>query len=507
MGRVTWRRRLAAVGLAIALAAAGASAGCGTADPAPQGPRRDWALPNADAANTRNVPSPIDRSTVGDLDVAWTAPIDGLASTPAVVDDVVYVQDLKSNVFALDLADGERRWERRYDERTIGPNGLTVADGRVYGVTTTSAFALDARTGRELWRRTDLVVNDHEGIDMAPGFHDGTVFVSTVPSRPDVQYGSGVRPFLWALDAVTGRTCWRWAQVPADLWGDPATNSGGGLWHPPAFDGEGHVFGAIGNPAPLPGVRGEPWGASRPGPNRWTNSIVKLDERTGRLLWGRQVLPHDVFDWDLQGPVILTRVRDRDVALVAGKMGFVFAFDADTGTPLWKRSVGRHNGLDDFNLKAMRGEADPPLPLTVFPGLLGGVLTQMAIDGTSVYVPVNNLRTVVQSEERILVEHSSGGSGQVVALDLATGRVRWDRRLPGAEYGGATVTNDLVFTTTYEGTLWALDARTGEIAWKDQLPAGSNAPVAIVGNTVIAAAGLVLEKGQETQLVAYRLGG
>jgi alcohol dehydrogenase (cytochrome c) len=329
MRRLGCRWRLAAVGVTIALAVA-STVGCGSTDPRPAGPSRDWAVPNADLANTRNVPSLVDRSTVGDLKVAWTMPVNSFASTPVVVDGVVYAQDLASNVYAIDLASGGLRWERRYDVTAIGPNGLNVADGRVYGVTTTFVFALEQRTGRELWRRT-LVRHDHEGIDMAPGEHDGVVFVSTVPARPEVQYGPGARPVLWALDGATGRPRWHWAQLPRDLWGAPDVNTGGGMWHPPAFDGRGHLYVSVANPAPFPGTDRQPWGASRPGPNKWTNSILKLDERSGRIVWGRQVLPHDLYDWDLQGPVILTRVRGRDVALVAGKMGYVFEFDAGSG--------------------------------------------------------------------------------------------------------------------------------------------------------------------------------
>ena len=107
---------------------------------------------------------------------------------------------------------------------------------------------------------------------------------------------------LWALDAATGRARWTWEEVPASLWGHPFVNGGGGLWHPPAFDDDGGLYVAIANPVPWPGTEERPWGRSRPGPNRWNNSIVKLDARTGRFLWGRQVLPHDLYDWDLAVP-------------------------------------------------------------------------------------------------------------------------------------------------------------------------------------------------------------
>ncbi len=492
MGRGARRRWLAMV------VAVAALSGCGGGHAVV----RSWTSPNGDPANTRHVPGPIDAGSVARLRVAWTLPIGLYATTPIVRDGVLYTQDLLSNVYAIDVASGKLRWRHRYDVAVIGPNGVNLGGGRVYGATLTEAFALDARSGRELWRRS-IVRNLHEGIDMAPGYDDGTVYVSTVPARPDVQYGGNGRATLWALDARTGAKRWTWAQVPPALWGDRHVNSGGGLWYPPAFDGHGHLYASTANPGPFPGTLRRPWGGSRPGPNRWTNSIVKLDARTGKLLWGRQVLPHDIFDWDLQGPVVLQRAGGRELALVTGKLGWVYAFDAVTGALRWKRSVGRHDGHDHDNLKAMRGE---PLParMRLLPGISGGVITPMAVAGGTAYVPVTNQAAVVR--DQLVIPTSEQASGEMVALDVASGRVKWDRALPDAVYGGATVTNDLVFTTTFDGTLWALDAASGRTRWKARLPAGSNAPVAVAGDTVLAAGSVALKRSQKTKIVAYRLG-
>ena len=337
---------------------------------------------------------PIDASSVERLGVAWTMPLSaGYAATPVVSGDVLYTQDLSSNVFAIDLDSGRSIWTKTYDEPDKGPNGVNVVGDRVFGATYTSAFALDARTGRELWRgRIGLHTGD--AVDMAPGYADGTVYVSTAVQGP------GAVGTLWALDADTGRTRWKWVQVPEDLWGHPEVNAGGGLWHPPAFDDEGSLYISIANPLPFPGTERHPWGSSRPGPNRWNNSLVKLDAKTGRFLWGRQVLPHDIYDWDLQCPPILANVGGRKIVLTAGKMGFVYAFERDSGRLLWKRSVGRHNGHDDDNLHAMRGDYEKlELPARMYPGNWGGVETQMASDGRTVYVPVVNLWMLWQAQE------------------------------------------------------------------------------------------------------------
>ena len=503
--RGTWPRRLM-----IAAVASVALAGCGGGrhhvqlHPNPAA-GVGWRAPNGDRANTRWVGGPIHSSSVARLHRAWSVPVGDYASTPVIVGGVVYTQDLNSNVYAIDLRRGTVLWRKLYRERDIGPNGINVAGGRIYGATPRNAFALSARTGKQLWSRR-LVRNGHEGIDMAPGYDRGTVYVSTVPVNLQLLYGGGARGILWALDARTGRPRWRWAQVPAGLWGHPRINSGGGLWHPPAFDDAGGLYISIGNPGPYPGAPGFPWGASRPGSDRWTNSIVKLDAASGRFAWGRQVLPHDVYDWDLEGPVVLTRAGGRPIAVTAGKMGVVLAFDRDAGTLLWKTPVGRHNGHDHDNLRALRGHLHPSgNPSKILPGGLGGVETQMATDGDAVYVPVNNLYAMYQGETTAGGQDLMAGTGEVVALDVATGQVKWDRKLPHSVYGAATVANDVVFTTTFDGTVWALRSDTGETLWTAKLRAPTNAPVAVAGDTIVTASTVLLSSEQKTEIVAYRL--
>jgi outer membrane protein assembly factor BamB len=462
-----------------------------------------WPKPNADFSNTRHVSSRIDAANVGRLRLAWHVPLRGsYAATPIVVDGVAYTADLMSNVYAIDVRSGRLRWRRDHGIADTGPNGVNVAAGRVFGVLPDAAYALDAQTGRELWRtplrrKGELVV-------MTPGYKDGIVYVSTNP------LGGGDIGTLWALDARTGLRLWGWKEASDALWGDPAVNGGGGLWHPPAFDDAGGLYVSIADPTPWPGTERRPWGRSRPGPNRWSNSVVKLDARTGRFVWGRQLLAHDFYDWDLQCPVMLVDVRGRLVALTAGKMGFVYALDARSGTLLWKRSVGIHNGHDRDSVRAMRGDyANVRYGRRIYPGDQGGVETQMATDGRTVYVPVNNLWAAFHSQTLPEIQDLDVGTGEIVALDVATGRVRWIRRLPHGMYGGATVTNGLVFTTTWDGTAWALDGRSGRVVWNAPLPAGSIAPVAVVGDTVLSAGGIRTGVGradrQRLAIVAFRL--
>ena len=113
------------------------------------------------------------------------------------------------------------------------------------------------------------------------------------------------------------------------------------------------------------------------------------------MIWARQVLPHDVYDWDLQLPPILTEDGDRNLALVSGKLGYVVAIDTDNGSIVWKKAVGKHNGHDHDNEPALAGQLDqmPKLPITLLPGIIGGVETQMAVADGVVYAPIVNVPT------------------------------------------------------------------------------------------------------------------
>ncbi len=467
--------------------------------------------PGVDTSNTRQVKgSSIDSSNVNQLEVAWSLPLTAqssfgsYSSAPVIVNGVVYSQDLESNVQAIGLESGEVQWEKKYEEADEGPNGIVVAGGMVLGATPNAAFGLDQKTGKEQWS-TELVTNPGEAIDMAPSYHGGLVYVSTAPLTATEAYPGGGVGTLWALDAKTGKKVWHFNTVPNSLWGDTEVNSGGGLWQPPSFDEKGFMYFGTGNPAPYPGSETKPWGSSRPGPNLYTDSMVKLDAKTGKMQWFYQQTPHDVYDWDFQDPPILLEAGGRELAIGAGKSGIVVALDRATGKPVWKRPVGTHNGHDEDNLLALRGETSKIKGGEVFPGALGGVIAPMASDGSTVFVPVvNHSLTVASSSE---LSESGGLTGELVAVDAASGAIKWKRKLPSAAFGAPTVVNDLVFATSFEGNLYAFDAKSGNEVWVSTLPASINTSVAVSGDTLIAPAGLASAEGQTAEMVAYRLGG
>lgn len=469
------------------------------------------AYPNVDISNTRRVGGPIEVATVADLEVAWTLELTAessfgsYAASPVVTGGVVYSQDLVSNVQALELESGEVLWERAYDSPTLGPNGVVVGDGRVFGTTATEAFALDQETGEELWSVT-LTRTGTEGIDIAPGYHGGLVYVSTVPTNASATYEGGGVGILWALDGKTGKKEWSFDTVPKGLWGNPKVNSGGGVWYTPAFDDKGFMYFGVGNPAPFPGTPKYPSGSSRPGPNLYTNSIVKMNAKTGKMKWYYQQTPHDLYDWDFQGPPILVKAGGRDLVVASGKSGIAVGLDRESGKVVWKRPIGIHNGHDDDGLLAMRGEASKIEAGTVYPGVLGGVIAPPSTDGTTAFFPVvNQSQTVVSGSEA-----GGGGApgGELVALDVRTGAVEWKYKFPGTTpFGATTVVNDLVFATSFDGRVYAFDASSGNDVWEASLPAGTNSGVMVSGDTLLAPAGVASAEGQTPQIVAYRLSG
>ena len=474
-----------------------------------------WTLPGANLQNTRDVASPITSANVSTLSKAWSVSLpsqDSYATTPVVVNGVVYAQDVKSNVWAIRLATGQVLWRHDYNSVNGGPDGVTVASGVVYAATNQDAVALNAATGRQLWSRK-LIGNDREGIDMAPGYNNGTVYVSTVPVNPTVgEYLGGAKGILWALNASTGAPEWSWDEVQ-NLWGNPSVNSGGGLWDPPSFDSQGNLYIGIANPGPLGGTAKYPWGTSRPGPDLYTDSVVKLSPQ-GKLLWYYQLTPHDLFDWDLQDSPVLTTVNGQQVVIDGGKAGILVELSAQTGKLIWKLPVGVHNGHDTSSLltENTKPTAHMPFPsrFCLEPGPFGGIESQLATNGSTTFAAVNNLP--VPFDDTGYWEPSGDSfsaaiakaTGEMIAVNQDTGKVIWDDKLPATPYGAAAITNDVVFTTTYNGYLYAFDTATGAVLLKLRLPSGSNAPVTISGGYVIA--GTIISKVRNSSIVAYKLG-
>ncbi len=262
-----------------------------------------WTFANGNLAGTRTADdSPITAANVRRLRVRWSFPLRAkpgssgiFVSTPVADANMIYLQDVDSDVIALNRATGAVRWSHRYHERNDGPNGLAVSTGRVYGETDDTVFALASENGRELWRRR--LTNAREPfVDVAPVVWDGIVFTSTIGRTPR---GHGA---IYALDASTGRIRWRF--------------DAGGMY-PGAIDANGRLY------------------AGRSG-----GKLLVLDAQTGKLLWTEH-----------GAAPILATLGDTEVVFGADDGNRVVAWDGATSKRRWTRQVGTHcPGTDGVQL-------------------------------------------------------------------------------------------------------------------------------------------------------------
>ncbi len=484
---------------------------------------KDWPLPHRDYANSRaTMDSTITSQNVKSLGVGWVhnvpsgaSTFGSISSTPLILGNNVYVTDLGNNFIALDLATGALKWQTVENLASLGPNGPSIGYGKIFGsVSPYEVAALDLSTGKEIWRKNLAEIQGGNsgivGLDQQGTVYDNTYYISTVPGNAGVFYAGGAQGVLFALNQANGDVVWNFSTLQTtDYWGHPEINSGGGCWFPPAVDtNTGNIFWGIANPAPFPGQPKQPpaipqdWpnGLSRTGDNLYTDSMMSFDHATGKMNWYTQVWPHDISDYDLQqAPVLATATINntrQDIVIGAGKMGRVYAFNREKGTLLWETPVGIH-----YN------DTLPAFPtdgtITVSPGFYGGVETPMAYADGMVFVAANNLPADVTNGLTATIHPFSEGTGDLVAIDVNTGHILWDKKLPSALFGGATVVNDLVFTGTFDGMLYAFDTSTGEQVWSYQAPAGVNAWPAVAGDTIVWP---IAGPGGPTSIIGFQLG-
>ncbi len=249
----------------------------------------------------------------------------GASTSPIVVAGTAYVQDEAGTVYAIDVSSGRVKWKTKALGFSIGPYGVSVGWGKLFASTPNGVAAFTLSDGAPLWNRR-ITTTPGQGVDIQTLPYGGKVYVATVPVAIGNFYTGGSVGYLEALDANSGKVAWRFDTVKSrDLWGNPAVNSGGGAWYPPAIDARtGVLYWGVANPAPFVGTTRYPNGSSRPGANLYTDSMVALSARTGGLLWYHQAFPHDLYDRDevhamlvpvgrsVTGPVSSRSVRARE---------------------------------------------------------------------------------------------------------------------------------------------------------------------------------------------------
>jgi glucose dehydrogenase len=267
----------------------------------------------------------------------------------------------------------------------------------------------------------------------------------------------------------------------------PATgrHGGGAVWMPPVIDtATGMLYAATGNPSP------DFVGEVRPGADPYTDGILALDARTGRVAWFASLVGHDVSDYDAASPPVL--FRDARAVGEAGKSGLFTLLDSATGRQL-------HAPARFVTIGAAGS--------VTCPGELGGSnYSPVGYDpGTALaFVSgINYCGNYIRDDPRAVASHQAGtpdlggdvnpaqdtATGTFTAIDTRTGTVRWQRAMPSPMLGGATVAGGLVFAGSVSGILYGFDAATGAIRWQRRFSAGfGSAPVvyAVGGREYIA---------------------
>ena len=211
-----------------------------------------------------------------------------------------------------------------------------------------------------------------------------------------------------------------------------------------------------------------------------------------------QVTPHDVRDYDFEVPPILASVAGQSVVFGGGKAGLVIAWNRSSGRRLWETSVGLHRND--------RG----PLPshrVSVCPGLSAASKRRWPLAGGRLFVRWSSICMRGSSagyEPLDRVNVSRRGRGELVALDAATGHKVWDIHLPQANLGCATAADGVVFTSTYDGTVYGVAEDDGHILWRAVLRAGVNACPALAGSWLLVGAGVPAGKGSTLELTAFK---
>lgn len=449
----------------------------------------------------------IDSKTVKHLAPAWIFQSHGPAgneTTPLVRDGVMYVTGTSNHAAAIDLKSGKELWH--YSKTPKEPldlccgevnRGFAMQGDRLFKVNIEDTLvALDRVSGKKLW---EVELGDYrKGYSgtVAPLVVKNLVVVGTAGAE------FGIRGFVDAYDVATGKRVWRFYTIPlagepgGDTWG-PKTEprAGGSTWITGTYDPELNlIYWGTGNPGP------DMNGDLRPGDNLYTCSLVALDADTGKLKWHFQFTPHDVHDWDAIGDPVLVDFKVngamRKAVVQANRNGHYYALDRTNGKLLFVKPYTEVSWTKEFTTEGrpvlVSGQDPSEEGTRACPGLGGGhnwnataysprtgLHYFSSTDGCHLYYRTDQQFVEGQWYQLSTVDGVKGEPGKksVVAVDSASGEVKWRRELEASPTGGILATaSDLIFYGDAAGYLVALDARTGEPLWHFQTGSAITAP-------------------------------
>jgi len=503
-------------------------------------PQRDdgqWTMPGHDYAATRfSSLAQIDRTNAARLKAVWsfsTGVLGGHEGQPLVVGSTMYVVTPFPNVlYAFDLTrEGyPLRWKYRPDVNPTSQGiaccdainrGAVYADGKiVYNLLDGHTVAVDAATGKELWKTQIADMGQGETTPMAPFIARDRVLVG--PSGGEF----GIYGWVKALDLASGKILWTahnmgpdslmiarrgtftgGANLGVSTWsGDSWRRGGAPVWGWISYDPQlDLIYVGTGNPGPYNTEQ-------RPGENKWTNSVLARRPSDGALVWAYQFTPHDSWDFDANAEMILADLvvggRMRKVLVTFNKNGFAYTLDRATGELLvaepfahvtWAKGIDKRTGLPILDTTkvtgasrgnvtgicpSLEGGKSPASPSAYSPrtGLFYTATNNLCMNFEA--APVTRIpATPFIGATTPYVAGPGGYMGAFIAWDAARGRKVWEVKEQFPVWSGTVVTaGDIAFYGTLDGWFKAVDIRSGKVVWKFKVGSGVvGAPITFRG--------------------------
>jgi alcohol dehydrogenase (cytochrome c) len=426
-------------------------------------------------------------------------------SQPLVYQGVIYVTTHAATM-AVDAKTGQQIWKTKVEYPAETPRivccgiinrGAAIFDGKLFRTTLdANVIALDAKTGKELWRQKAADIKEGYSMTVAPLVADGVVLTGI----SGAEYGT--RGFIDGWDPATGKHLWRTNTIPSpdepggDTWkGDTWKLGGGSTWITGSYDPElNTVYWGIGNPGPFNA-------AVRPGDNLFTCSVLALDPKTGKMKWHFQFTPNNAFDYDSVAEMVLADMtvegKPTKVLMDANRNGFFYVLDRTNGKLLAANPYVKVNWASGIDMKTGRPietdvvkDARDGKKVTVYPSILGGKNWEpMSFNPQTGLAYANTLAfgghyksepAVYKAGELYLGmdltdvwEFGDGPRGHLKAIDPMTGKTKWEVASDIPRFSGVLSTGGgVVFTGQMTGEFEAFDASDGKKLWSFQTGSG-----------------------------------
>lgn len=441
-------------------------------------PANSWPSYHGDYTGQRHSKlTQITPQNVKNLTLAWafqTQHSDTVKSTPILVDGVLYFT-IPDNVWAVDARSGHTLWHYTYPPNKgdhIGQRGVAIYKDSVFFTSPDAhLISLNAKDGKVRWMVEIADVNKGYWDTVAPQIVGNHVIVGIGGDMDNLP------TFIRSYDPETGKMQWNWDATPPV--GTPGGSTGGTTWMSGTYDPELNlIYWGTGNPTPVLS------GATRPGDDLYSCSIVALNADTGKLAWGFSASPHDTHDWDaVEIPVLVDGMfhgKPRKMLLQASRNGYFFVLDRTNGKSLLTVPFGPVNwslGVDK-NGRPIPNPAKEPAPdgriiapdeggLTNFRSPSFDPKTGLFIVDAHPSWSIYFSKTADGQYGWAGADYGVWGKGVIEAIDYQTGKIRWTHELGPNGSGAGVMTTDsgLTFTGDAHGNFLALDTATGKTLW------------------------------------------